>query len=132
MHEVGVDVHGVEIRATPHRAESRTQRLWTCEITRVQFEADDLEIIFLETLVAKATHFDGDGFCQLLRQIANVPARSAIDIRRVLVSQKQDLHRVLPRWSRVCLKGGISRTGACNECRHTYFARTRSTGISTA
>jgi hypothetical protein len=95
MHEVGVDVHGVEIRATPHRAESRTQRLWAGEITRVQFEADDLEITFLETLVAKATHFDGDRFCQLARQITNVHARAAIDVRWILVSQEQDLHAEL-------------------------------------
>src|SRR5258708_38884395 len=71
MDEIGVDVHGVEIRATPHRAESRTQRLWAGEITRVQFEADDLKIIFLETLVAKSTHFDGHGFSHLPRQISN-------------------------------------------------------------
>jgi hypothetical protein len=112
MHEIGVDVHGIEIRATPHRAESRTQRLWACEITGVQFEPDDLEIAFLETLVAKATYFDKDRFCQLPRQIANMHARAAIDIRRILVSQKQDLHRVLRRWSRVCVKRRISGTGA--------------------
>ena len=92
MHEVGVDVHGIEIRATPHRAERRTQRLWACEITGVQFEADDLKITFLEMLVAKATHFDGDRFCQLSRQITNVHARAAIDVRRIFVSQEQDLH----------------------------------------
>src|SRR6266849_6362796 len=92
MQEVGVDVHDVEIRATPHRAESRTQRLWAGEITCVQYEADDLEITFLKMLVAKATHFDGDRSCQLSRQIANVHARAAIDIRRILVSQEQDLH----------------------------------------
>src|SRR5712672_1395223 len=92
MHEVGVDVHGVEIRAPPHRAESRTQRLWAGEITRVQFEADDPEITFLEMLGAKATHFDRHGFCQLPRQIANVHTRAAIDVRRILVSQEQDLH----------------------------------------
>src|SRR4030095_15791640 len=92
MHEVGVDVHGVEIRATPHRAENRTQRLWAGEITRVQLEPDDLEISFLKTLLAKAPHFDGDRFSQLSRQIANVHARAAIDIRRILVSQEQDLH----------------------------------------
>jgi hypothetical protein len=92
MHEVGVDVHCVEIRATPHRAESGTQRFWAAEIARVQFEADDLKITFLEMLVAKATHFDGDRFCQLSRQIANVHTRAAIDVRRILVSQEQHLH----------------------------------------
>ena len=88
MHEIGIDVHGVEIRATPHRTESRTQRLWTGEITRVQFEADDLKIAFPETLIAKATHFDGHRFCQFSRQITNVHARAAIDVRRILVSQE--------------------------------------------
>ena len=97
MHEVRIDVHGVEIRATPYCAESRTQRLRAGEITRVQFEADDLEISFLETLIAKATHFDGDRFCQLARQIANVHARAAIDSRRIFVSQEQDLHTLKSR-----------------------------------
>ena len=132
MHEVGVDVHGVEIRATPNRPEGRTQRLWAGEITRVQFEAYDLEITFLEMLVAKATHFDGHGFCQLSRQIANVHARAAIDVRRILVSQEQDLHARLRRWSGARVKRRISGTGPCHQCLYTYFARTSSTGISTA
>jgi hypothetical protein len=63
MHEVGIDVHGIEIRATPDRTESRTQRLWACKIARVQFEADDFEIAFVDTLIAKATDFDGHRFC---------------------------------------------------------------------
>src|SRR4029077_16438976 len=92
MHQVGVDVHGVEIRATPHRAESRTQRLWAGKITCVQFEADDLEITFLDALIPKATDFHWHRLCQFARQIAYVYARAAIDIRRILVSQEQDLH----------------------------------------
>ncbi len=103
MHEVGVDVHGVEIRATPHRAESRTQRLRAGEITRVQFEADDLEIAFLEPLIAEATHFNGNRLGQLSGQIANVHARAAIDMRRILVSQEQDFHaRVTSLERRLC------------------------------
>src|ERR1043166_2642268 len=89
MHKVGIDVHGVEIRATSHRAESRTHRLWAGESSRVQFEAGDLEITFFETLVAKATHFDRNRFCQFTRQITNVHARAAVDIRRILVSKEQ-------------------------------------------
>ena len=92
MHEVGIDVHGVEIRATAHRAESRTQRLWAGEIGRVQFEANHLEIIFLETLIAKATHFDGHRFCQLSRQITNVHARAAVDVGRVFIREKEHFH----------------------------------------
>jgi len=92
MHQVGIDVRCVKIGATSHRAERRTQRLWACEITRIQLEADDLEITFFKTLVAKATHFDGDCFCQFSRQIANVHARATIDVRRILVSQEQGFH----------------------------------------
>ena len=62
------------------------------KLSRVQFEADDLKITFLEMLVAKATHFDGHRFCQLSRQIANVHPRAAIDVRRIFVSQEQHLH----------------------------------------
>ena len=92
MHEVGVDVHGVEIGATPHRAERRSQRLWAREISGVQFEPDYLQITFLETLIAKTTHFDRHRFCQLPGQVTNVHARAAIDVRRILVSQEKDLH----------------------------------------
>ena len=92
MHKIGLDVHGIEIHATPYRAESRTQGLWAGENTRVQFEADDLEIAFLETLVAKATHFNGHHSCQLPRQITNVHTRATIDVGRIFVSQEQDLH----------------------------------------
>ena len=88
MHEVSIDVHGIEIGASPHRAEGRTQRLRTRKITRVQFKADDLEITLLDMLIAKATHFHRHRFCQFARQIAHVHARAAIDVRRILVSQK--------------------------------------------
>jgi hypothetical protein len=57
MHEIGGDVHSVEVCAPPHRAESRTQWLWARKITGVEFEPDDLEIAFVDTLIAKATHF---------------------------------------------------------------------------
>src|SRR4051812_4399746 len=131
MHDIGGDVRRVEIDATPDRAENRTQRLWAGKITRVEFEANDLEITFLEMLVAKATHFDGDRFCQLPRQITYVHAGAAIDIRRILVSQKQNLHPSLPRLSRVCVKHTISGTGCWQRRLYTYRARTSSTGIST-
>src|SRR5689334_5073137 len=78
MHEVGVDVHGVEIRTASNRAKSRPQRFWTGEICRVQFEADDLEIALLGTLIAKAAHFDRNGLCKLLRQITDMHAGAAI------------------------------------------------------
>ena len=86
MHEVGIDVYGVKIRATPHRAESRTQWLWARKFTRVQFEADDFEIAFVDALIPKATDFHLHRLCQFARQIAYVHARTAIDMRRILVS----------------------------------------------
>src|SRR5215470_15590731 len=117
MHEVGVDVHGVEIGATPHRTESRTQRPWTGEISRVEFEPCDLEITVLKPLVAKAPDLDRHRFCQLLRQIANMNARTAINVWRILVSQEQDLHPCLGRYSDTCVKRRIGGTGVCHECR---------------
>src|SRR5215468_1154382 len=120
MDKIGIDVHGIEIRATPYRAESRTQRFWAGEIARVHVEADDPEITFLDTLVAKTAHFDRHRFCQLPRQIANVNARAAIDVGRIFVSQEQDFHVRFTSLRR------------CYQCLCTYFARTSSTGISTA
>jgi len=92
MDEVGVDVHGIEIGAPSHRGESRTQRLWARKITRFHFEADDLEITLLDTLIAKATHFHRHRLCQLARQVPNVHACTAIDVGGVLVSQEKNLH----------------------------------------
>src|ERR1700751_3238039 len=132
MHKIGIDVHSVEVRATPHRAESRTQRLWTGETSRVEFKPDDLEISLLETLVAKATHFNRHHLCQLPRQIANMHARAAVDVGRILVSQKQDLHQRLGRYSGNCVKRRIAGTGVGYQCLYTYFARISSTGTSTA
>src|SRR5437667_11876572 len=92
MHKVGIDVCGVEIDAPLHGAESGAQRLWTGETTRVEFEADDLEVTFFETLVAKATHFHRHHFRQLTREIAHMHASAAVNVRRILVSQKEDFH----------------------------------------
>src|SRR5215470_17655659 len=92
MHEIGVNVHSVEICAAPHRTESRTQRLWARKITRIQFKADDFEVAFIDTLIAEATHFYGHSLGQLARQIAYMHTRAAINVRRILVSQEKDLH----------------------------------------
>jgi len=103
MHQVGIDVGGVEIGATPHCAEGGTQWSWTGEIARVEFEANDLKVAFLETLVAKATHFYGHHLCELAREITHVHARSAIDVRRIFVCQEKRLHeRFRSLWRRLC------------------------------
>jgi hypothetical protein len=59
MHEIGVDVHSVEVCAPAHRTESRTQWLWARKIAGVEFEPNDFEIAFVDTLIAEATHFYG-------------------------------------------------------------------------
>ena len=41
MHEVGIDVRGIEIGAAPHGFEDGAQCLWTSESFRVQFESAD-------------------------------------------------------------------------------------------
>ena len=67
MHDIGVDIHGIEVRATPYSAESRSQWFWAREAICVQFEANHLQIAVLETLLTKAPHFDVHGFCKFLR-----------------------------------------------------------------
>src|SRR5581483_712908 len=57
MHQIGIDVRCIKIRAAPHCAENGTQRFRAGEIARVNFEASDLEIAFLEALIAKTTNF---------------------------------------------------------------------------
>src|SRR6266498_3963827 len=92
MDDIGIDVRSVEINTPPHGAENRAQWLWTGKIARVQFEADDLEVTFFETLVGKATHFHRHHLSELAREITYVNTRAAVNVRRILVSQKEDFH----------------------------------------
>src|SRR5690349_4487562 len=84
MHNVGIDVDRVEINASPHSSESGAQRFWAGEIARVEFKADDLEIAFFKTLVAKATHFHWHPFRQFAREKVHMHTRSTVDVRRIL------------------------------------------------
>ena len=70
MHEIGIDVGGVEIDASPHCAEHRAQRFRTSEIARINFVAGDLEIAFFKTLIAKATDFHRHRLSQFARKIS--------------------------------------------------------------
>src|SRR2546423_1803389 len=72
MHQVGINVCGVEIEASPYRPESGPEWFRATELARVEFEANDLEVAFFKMLVAKATHFDRHGLCQLEREITHV------------------------------------------------------------
>ena len=92
MHQVGIDVSGVEIDASPHCTESGAQWFWAGEIARVEFEANDLELAFFKMLVAKAAHFHWHRLCQLAREITPVHPRPAIDVRRVLICEEKNLH----------------------------------------
>jgi hypothetical protein len=96
MDDISIDVRRVEISAAPHRTESRFQRFGAGETTRVEFEAGDFKVTFLNTLIAKTTDFDGHGLCQFARQIADVNASAAVNVRRIFVCEKKDFHR---RWS---------------------------------
>src|ERR1700730_17295715 len=92
MDEVGIDVCSIEIGTPPHGAEDRAQRLWTSKIARVELETDDLEVAFFKTLIAKASHFHRHHFRQFAREIAHMHTRAAVDVRRILVCEKQDFH----------------------------------------
>src|SRR5438034_426738 len=92
MHQVGIDVCGVEINATAHCAESGAQRFWAGETARVELEPDDLEVAFFETLIAKATHFHRHRFRQFAREIAHMYTRAAVNVRRILVREKENFH----------------------------------------
>src|SRR5438876_6782935 len=92
MDDVGIDVCSIEIGAPSHGTEDRAQRLWTSKIARVELEADDLELAFFKALVAKASHFHRHRFRQFAREITHMHACAAVDVRRILVSQKQDFH----------------------------------------
>ena len=85
VHQIGVDVGCVEIGASPHCAENRTQRFRAGEIARVNFVAGDLEIAFVKALIAKATNFHRHRLCQFARKKADVNACAAVNVRRIFV-----------------------------------------------
>ena len=92
VHQVGVDVSGVEIDASSHCPEGGAQWLRAGEIARVEFEADDLEVAFFKMLVAKATHFHRHRLCQFAREITHVHTRTAINVGRIFVGEEKNLH----------------------------------------
>ena len=97
MDQAGVDVRCVEVRASSHRPENGAQRFRASEIARVDFVTGDLEIAFLNTLIAKATNFHRHYLRQFARKIADVNARAAINVRRILVGEEKNFHELLPR-----------------------------------
>jgi len=92
MHQIGVDVRGVEIGTSLHRAENRAQRLWATEIAGINLVAGDLEIAFFNALIAKATDFHRHHLRQFARKIADVNASAAVDVRRIFVGEEKNFH----------------------------------------
>src|SRR6476619_845088 len=92
MHEVGVDVHRVEIGAATHRAEHGAQWFGTGESVRVQLKPADGQISFLPFLVAETAHFNGHRFRPLARQIIDVHTGAAVNVRRIFVGEEERLH----------------------------------------
>ena len=94
MHQIRINVRGVEIDAPPHRTKSRLQRLRTSELACVELDAGDFEIPFLKPLIAEATDFDRHRPGQLAREITDMHAGAAINVRRIFVGEEKDLHAV--------------------------------------
>jgi len=92
MHEIGVDIRRVEVDAAADRTKSGFQRFRTSETPGVEFVARDFESLAFEILIAEATNFDIDRFCQLAREITNVNTGAAVNVRRIFVGQEEDLH----------------------------------------
>jgi len=91
MHKIRINVRCVEVGTSPDGAEDRAQWLWTGKITLVDLETDDVEVAFVKTLIAKATHFHLHHFRQFARKITYMHTRAAVDVRRVFVCQEKDL-----------------------------------------
>src|SRR5262249_46401590 len=72
VHEIGIDVRCVEIGTSSHCTKNGAQRLWAGEFARINFEAGNLEIAFLQTLIAKATNLHRHDLCQFARKKADV------------------------------------------------------------
>ena len=94
MHNIGVDVRGIEIDAATKCAKNRLQRPRTSEAAGVEFEAGDFQPALFEILVAEAANIDIDRFRQFAREITNVNAGAAVNVRRIFVGQKKNFHAI--------------------------------------
>src|SRR6202035_870928 len=92
MNKVRVDVGAIEVDAATKRAENGVQRFRRSEVTRVESEAGDFEASLGEILVAEAANIDIDRFGQLAREISDVDTGAAVNVRRILVREKEDFH----------------------------------------
>ena len=116
MHEIGIDVRRVEVGAATDRAEDGLQFFRASEIARVEFEAGDLESAFFETLLAEAANIDIDCFGQLAREIIDVHARAAVNVRRIFVRQELNFHDVLKHEARLVV--AVSTRNAESAASH--------------
>ena len=92
MDKIGIDVRGIEIGATAHGAENRVQWFRTSESARVEAESSDFQIVLFEILIAEATDFHRHRPGQLARKIAHMHARTAVNMRRIFVSEEENFH----------------------------------------
>jgi hypothetical protein len=92
MHEIGIDVGGVEIDAAAKRAEDRLQRFRTSEAAGVEIETRGFEPALFEILIAEAANIDIHRFRELTREVINVDAGTAVNVRRIFVSKEEDFH----------------------------------------
>ena len=92
MHQIGVDVRGVEIDIAAKRPEDRLQRLRTSEAVGVEIEPRDFEPALFEILIAEAANIDIDRLRQLAREITNVHTGAAVNVRRIFVGEEEDFH----------------------------------------
>src|SRR5437016_11741506 len=92
MHDIGIDVRGIEIDAATKRAENRLQRLRTSEAAGVELETGDFEPAFFKILVAEAANIDIHRFRQFAREITNMHAGAAVNVRRIFVGEKANFH----------------------------------------
>src|SRR5437899_1152854 len=92
MHEIGIDVRGVEIDAAADRTENRFQWFWASEIACVELEAGDLEILFLKQLITEATDFHWHRLGELVREVTDMHARATVNMRWIFVGEEKEFH----------------------------------------
>ena len=92
MNNIGIYPGGIEIGAATDRAENGTQRFRTGELRVVEFKSSDGKIFLLDPLISERPHFYWHHLRELARKIIDVHARSAVDVWRIFVGEKESLH----------------------------------------
>ena len=97
MHNVGIDFFGVKIKTLLKCCENGLEGFRGGIRRKICADSVDRRISPFFELISKAANLHFADFCQLACQILDMNTGASVDVRRILVGEKQGLHRFCNR-----------------------------------